>query len=215
MSKHTYVSRLARPTALIIGTLIIAVFVFSAASEFDVIDHSAAKRVVAIAFGVMLIVTGNLVPKFARALDAQGRHPVHTIAAERFAGRTFVLAGIIYIAVWILAPWEYAMPISSAIGLSAFLLAGAAWVWLARGAQPSSQQNVHGEPFVSRQSALIRLLLFAILHTLVWIFAIFFVDSIWGGRISLVLLIPFTVGNTILAYFLRAALRRAEALPGE
>lgn len=141
MSKNTHIARLARPTALIIGVLIIGVFVFVAAGEVDIIDAGVTKRAVAMIFGALLIVTGNLLPKIVRPLNAQFRNPTRTMTAERFAGWTFVLAGIAYIAVWALAPQKYAMLISSAVGLGAFVLVAGAWVWLTRGARSRNQHE--------------------------------------------------------------------------
>ena len=138
MSTKTPSAYSGKSTALIIGGLVVAVLAFAAAKEFGIVEGAVAKRAVAMIFGVILIVTGNLLPKLVLPLSAQRRDPVRAKAAERIAGWILVLAGILYITVWFLTPPADAMLISSAIGLGAFVLASAAW---ARGALSRNQKK--------------------------------------------------------------------------
>ncbi|MBN4046487.1 hypothetical protein JYU02_00645 [bacterium AH-315-P15] len=144
--------------------------------EFGYIDGYVAKRIFGIIFGVVLVIMGNFLPKIVRPLSAQHSDPVKVLAAERFAGRTFVLAGIAYISVWVFAPPENAMLISSLVGLGAFALVATNWVWLIRGELPRNQQETKSDK--------IRHAMFQILFALFWVFAIFLADSLWGDHIS-------------------------------
>ena len=68
---------------------------------------------------------------------------------------------------------------------------------------------------MSAHSSLIRVLIIAIFHTLVWVFAMFLADSIWGDAVSRVLVAPFIIANTILALFLYSAIRRTKSQSSE
>ncbi len=48
-------------------------------------------------------------------------------------------------------------------------------------------------------SSIIRMTTFLILHALLWVFAIFLADSIWGDGVSQAVAFVFIVVNTILA----------------
>jgi hypothetical protein len=62
------------------------------------------------------------------------------MAAERFAGWTFVLAGIAYIPMFLFASVEQAGRLSSVIGISTLVAIAANWAWLRRAALRRSGQ---------------------------------------------------------------------------
>lgn len=64
---------------------------------------------------------------------------------------------------------------------------------------------------MSERSSILRVLIFAMLHTLAWVFAMFLADSIWGDAVSRAMVAPFVVANTVLAIFLLRAIRRAKS----
>jgi hypothetical protein len=127
MNKPSPLPHGLRTTAFGIGGLVATVLAFALAKEFGVIDASLAKRVVGMIFGVILIGTGNVLPKIVQPLNAHRYNINRAIVSDRFMGRTFVLAGILYLAIWVLAPKENAMLISSVIGLGAFVIVFATW----------------------------------------------------------------------------------------
>jgi hypothetical protein len=197
MSRETDLQKTGKTTALLVGGLVIAVLVFALAKEFSVIDGAIAKRVVGMLFGAILIVAGNFLPKIVQPLNAQPRDMAKTKAVERFAGQTFVVAGIVYIAVWVLARPEHAMLISSAIGLIAFALVGAICVRIAFSTPPGNQPaigNATGE-----HAAASRMTFLFIFHALAWVFAMFFVDSLWGDKAAPWMVIGFVMANGLLA----------------
>lgn len=52
-----------------------------------------------------------------------------------------------------------------------------------------------------------RMALFLILHALLWVFAIFLADSLWGDAVSQLLVWPFIIVNTVLAILFSLKLR--------
>ncbi len=197
MSTENHVNKNGKTTALLIGGLVAAVLAFALAKEFGVIDGSLAKRVVGMLFGAILIVAGNFLPKIVQPFNAPSRNMAKTKAVERFAGRTFVLAGIIYIAVWVLARPEHAMLISSAIGLIAFAVVGMVCVRIAFNA-PSGNPT-EKDPATGQSSFASLTTLLFIFHALAWVFAMFFVDSIWGDKAAPWMVIGFVIANGLLA----------------
>ena len=96
--------------------------------NFGAIDVSIYKRSFGVIMGFVLIVTGNHLPKTVRSLTAPRCDPTRLMAAELFAGRVFVLAGIIYVAVWIFGPLDQINLMSSLVGLTAFMLVFIRWL---------------------------------------------------------------------------------------
>ncbi len=148
------------------------------AKETGMIDNDLAKRGVGAVMGLMLVLVGNLLPKF-RLFDAPGRDPAAAMAAERFAGWTFVVVGVVYALVWSLAPMPSALVASSLIGLSGFALVALNWVRVA-----IRDRAVAAAPGTTVETFTRRFGLAVILITLLWGVAIFLVDYVWGDRVS-------------------------------
>jgi hypothetical protein len=125
-----------------------------------------AKRATGLVIGILVIVTGNFVPKM-RPLYAPGRDPGRVNASERFAGWTLVLAGIGFIALFSFAPLDEARMLSSAIGLCAMVLIAVNWAWLARAVFFPPQPVTP----LSGQAAERRRLLIILLFAFFWILA--------------------------------------------
>jgi small-conductance mechanosensitive channel len=174
---------------------------FALAGQFELIDRSLAKRVVGSMFGLILMVTGNYLPKVVLPVSARRRNPARAMAAERAAGWIFVLAGLVTIAIWILLPIESVMLTAGLVGLGAFILVGANWVWLLMSGADETVEIPDYEPANDPATSQKRLGLLMILHALLWGFAIFLADSIWGDAVSRWMTIPFIIANSLLAIY--------------
>ena len=116
--------------ALILG----ASLAISLATNRAVFGDMAGARMFGVVMGLVLLFTGNNLPKLTRPLaDPSGGNAIAQKAAERFAGWVFVLAGLIYIAVWLLGPADSVKLLSSSVGLSAFFLVMGRWAMLVVG----------------------------------------------------------------------------------
>ena len=123
-AQNNHISRAQFLAFLILGSSL----VFGLLQTNGLIDASIGKRSYGIVMGFVLIVTGNHLPKTVRSMTASRCDPARLMAAELFAGRVFVLAGIIYVAVWIFGPLDQVNLLSSLVGLSAFALVLARWL---------------------------------------------------------------------------------------
>jgi hypothetical protein len=126
----------------------------------------------------MLIVVGNLLPKF-RLFDSPSRDPAQTLATERFAGWVFVITGTAYSIIWAFVPMPSVMLISSIVGLSSFALVALDWIRRAIVSKASTARRQATEASFGK-----RILLGTILLSLGWGIAIFLVDHIWGDAVS-------------------------------
>jgi len=172
--------------ALVLGVVV--------ARQFGLVDPLNARRIGAIGLGIVLIAAGNLVPKM-RLLQWSGRRPETGAAAERIAGWTLVLTGAAVVSLWLFAPGENTMLVSSAVATSAFALMIAAWALISMrgrdmgGALPSVNSDAQG----LRAAQAKRLALFHILFALLWAFAMFLADSLWGGNVVLWMAVAFSI----------------------
>jgi hypothetical protein len=104
------------------------------ADKFGYLNPPAVKRFMGLIIGVMIVITGNFLPK-TRPLNAPGVNPPGpAAAAERFAGWVLVVAGIAYVGLFVFAPLDQARKISSIIGIVAMIYVAASWAWMMRGA---------------------------------------------------------------------------------
>jgi hypothetical protein len=120
-----------------------AALVFRLAGDLEVIDANIAKRAAGVITGVILIITGNYLPKSVRSLAAQKCNPARTIAAERLLGLTLVLAGFTHSALWLFAPIDLAQISSFLIGAAVLALAIIICIWAMRGARADNQQHIN------------------------------------------------------------------------
>ena len=183
-----------------IAGLFAVILAFAIARERGMLDPELARRVVAMGFGVMLLVIGNAVPKLVRPLRTTGRDPARVMAADRFAGRTFVLAGIAFVALWAFAPAEHVMRISALVGLAAFGLVAASQLRLSLTGRRDRSQPATDADDPTSGVAITRWLLIYLLHGLLWVFAMFLVDSIWGDRAAQWMGVGFVLANAALVF---------------
>jgi len=156
-------------------TLAAAVLAF--AQRVGVLEPAAVKRGLGLLIGVMVIVTGNYLPK-TRPLNAPGVNPAGVaIEAERFAGWTLVLVGIVYVALFALAPLDQARRVSSMLGIAAMVLIVTGWRPLIRGAlfggQASPDETPADRERAAKKRRLIVLLLFAFFYAFATACAVF------------------------------------------
>lgn len=180
-------------TAATLGSLlVITVIGVAFIKEFGGIDNMAAKRIIGMAMGGLLIVAGNLLPKLVLPLGGRRDNP--RAAAERLAGLLFVMAGLVQIAAWLFAPQDAPL-IASIAGLSAVALAGANY--LLKSIRRPARAASGADPHVRENRLLIgkRDVVFHILHALAWVFAMFLADEIWGDAAAKWMVIGFVLSQ--------------------
>ena len=72
--------------------------------------------------GLFIAFTGNTLPKTLTPLSRLRCDPSRMQAVQRIAGWTWMLAGIGYAFVWLVAPIEVAKPASTALVVAALLI---------------------------------------------------------------------------------------------
>ncbi|MCI4644677.1 MAG: hypothetical protein MRY64_07840 [Hyphomonadaceae bacterium] len=162
-----------RSLGIAIAAVVIFMMIFAVAKKTGYADPAFAKRGAAAMLGLMLVIAGNFVPKMRLFQPAKG-NLAGASAVDRFAGWVFVICGLAFSTVWLFAPLDKAMLGSPMIGVAGFLLVLARWLSWRRGQAGSLV------PSFTPGRALVGLLLLSIL----WAFAIFFVDAIWGDAVA-------------------------------
>jgi hypothetical protein len=103
------------------------------AREFGVIDGTElGRRSVMAVIGISLVFTGNTLPKTLTPLSALRCDPARVQAFQRFAGWTWVLAGLAFALAWIVLPVGVAQPVSLSLLAASMLVVGARLVGLRR-----------------------------------------------------------------------------------
>lgn len=112
------------------GGLMGAALVLKWLSRDGVITGDVSQRLIQVAIGVVLVISGNVVPKQLDKLSDDGCEPSRVQARKRLAGWTFVLAGLAYAIIWIVAPIDRAPMISMCVVGGAVLLVLVPCLWL-------------------------------------------------------------------------------------
>ena len=177
------------PVSFIVGfsVLFSAMVAVAIAKKTGGMDYDLAKRAVGMIFGLMLVCSGNLVPKL-RLFHSSKVDPSRSQAAERSAGWIFVGGGFAYFLAWALTPGADAMLVSSVIGLSAFALVALCWLRLPTTSTASSTDSLYSENSISR-----KLLLGSILVSLGWGVGIILSDYLWGDVVAKWLGVSFAI----------------------
>lgn len=109
-------------TGLVFGVLMLSsAYVLKHAG----VDRDLPMRVTMVLLGLYYVVSGNALPRRFTARAAQRPNAARIQAGQRFAGWTFVLAGLAFALAWIVLPKDVAEPLSVA-----FLLGGSFTVLL-------------------------------------------------------------------------------------
>ncbi len=81
------------------------------AKELELFDSDLVKRIVGVNIGLMLMILGNYMPKkitgTACSCSAGCATPRKSSSTQRFVGWLFVLAGLIYAAIWIFVDLDH------------------------------------------------------------------------------------------------------------
>ena len=106
---------LALPLAAVVG---------SAAGMLDGDPSDLSARAWGVAIGLVLAAYGNIMPRHLVRYDPDATGPSPRQACLRFAGRTFVLAGLAHALVYVLAPMSHAVELGMVPIAAAVLLVG-------------------------------------------------------------------------------------------
>jgi len=111
------------------GLVLAASLGLAVVETLDLIDIAVSERAMGVVLGAVLVLVGNALPKTLE--------PVSTLSCDqtkqtlhRFAGWTFVLAGLAYAAAWVVLPVESAGVASRLVGAVSVLLVGGRTAWL-------------------------------------------------------------------------------------
>tara|TARA_R110002051_G_scaffold71405_1_gene128811 strand:+ start:490 stop:1116 length:627 start_codon:yes stop_codon:yes gene_type:complete len=192
-----------KTTFAVYGVLFAAFAACAIAKETGYIDNVSAKRAVGMIFGLMMIVTGNFLPKL---IHASSQSPA-LLKSRRLTGWLFVLTGAILIIALSLLPATHVPLWTALIGLGGFLAVGlnAALANLSAARHPglgAKTGQVHS-PAVPRGTNTWLSAMY-ILHAIGWVFAMFLADIIWGDKSMVWMLVGFTIANSVLALTYKA-----------
>lgn len=197
MSTQTHFSRPVKTAVYgFLGQLaLIAAVAF--VEKLDMIEAATAKRAIGLVIGLMVVTMGNILPKM-RPLKAPGGDPGKASAAERFAGWTLVLMGLVYIALFLFAPLDQARSVASMIAIAAMVLIALSWAGQVGralfGKRPTSEDLAEQSEYATKKRVLTVWLLFAFFTILVAACVKFlFGDQPWGRELGSYVLLAFTL----------------------
>jgi hypothetical protein len=193
-----------RSLAISIAAVLAAVVAVGVGRRMGMLEPELAKRLGVVVFGIMLAVLGNYMPKFVVPWSTPA-----AVAARRFAGWVFVLAGAAYVAVCLFAPMPQAVIVPSVIGISAFVLSGVNWMRTAghggrppdTGGEVVTDDQLSPELMIQRGGPYILLGLF-------FVFVLFLSDTLWGDAVARWMAVGYCIASALAAPFLIAARAR-------
>jgi hypothetical protein len=114
--------------------LIAAALLLKWLASAGLINGDVSERLIQVAIGVVLIFSANRVPKQLVKISDDGCEPSRRQSQRRLAGWAFVLAGLAYVVVWLVAPIDSAAIISLCIvgGTVLLVLVPCLWLFLRR-----------------------------------------------------------------------------------
>lgn len=183
--------------------------VLTVSARAGMLDPLFVKRAIGVLIGATIVITGNFLPK-VRPMSAPGSDPAKATAAERLAGWLLVLAGAVYLALFLFAPLDMARLAAPIIGLAAVAVVALNWLWLARGGRAVPVDDRDGRGRQSRE------LMVGALFALFYLFAAgylsFLVDD-KGARdnVTAWILVGFCVVYSIVSVGLDLRRRRGKA----
>lgn len=189
-------SRFKFRSLLILSSLILmSAFMVKFALGQELVAQEMFARFVGVVIAIVLIVTGNLLPKFAHPLDTASEVPVTNMAFERFAGLAFVLAGIVGAVGWIVLKPNDAALLFAIAGLSASTAAILYGIskWNSLGKQ--NLVRLFTFRLALRQSP------FMIIHAILWVCILFLLDRVFGDAAVQWAIIAFALFNSALSFW--------------
>ena len=125
-------------SACIAGLMLVVALGAKLAHVLGLDGGMLSHRAPGVIMGFMLMAVGNMAPKAVGPLTAKRCSPAQTQSLQRSIGWTFVLAGLAFAGVWMLAPLDQANAIATTICAGALILVIGRWTWtLARPGAPS------------------------------------------------------------------------------
>ena len=194
-----------RSSSVALVTLLLVFAGVVIAKETGQIDGVMAKRGVGALLGLIMVVTGNVLPKLIFPLTRTARIG----AAERLCGWILVLTGIALVAAFALLPDEGVAFQGALIGLVGFVGVGLTLVSSGWSMQHDGLSEPGGAGPLACRSAQVRVSAIFILHAIAWAFAMFVADAIWGDQAAIWMVVAFTIANSLLALVLRKHWRPA------
>lgn len=150
----------------------VAMMAFGMGKITGTLDPLVARRGFGAMLGLMLVATGNFVPKLR--LFQPATSAAQSDAIDRFAGWTFVICGFAFAAVFLFAPANTVFIVPPLIVMAGFLTVLARWLmW--KGKQPSR---------LSPDLTLGRRALATALVSVLWVSSFFLADAIWDDASS-------------------------------
>ena len=131
-SKTGSMKRYIAMSATLAGVILAVALGFAIVDVDGSSGHVLSARLSGILSGLVLAVIGNAGPKVTEVLKPGCFSTVEGMAVKRFAGWTFVLAGLAYALVWAFAPIQLAEDTSIPLVAGALLLALGRVLWAVR-----------------------------------------------------------------------------------
>ena len=104
------------------GLILAAALSLRLAETLDVLGGGISERAMGVVIGAVLVVCGNAIPKTLKPLAQEKCDPASEQALRRFAGWTFVLAGLGYAIAWLVVPLDWANLVATLIAAAALVL---------------------------------------------------------------------------------------------
>lgn len=196
--------------ALSLGTAFAIMLAFGVTKKLGVLDPEIAKRGAAAALGLVLIVTGNFLPKLRLFVFREDQASVAR-ATERFAGWTFVITGMIFVGSWLLLPLRVAMTVSPLVGVCAFMVVALRWFRLGRRLEVRVEPEAATGRSEIAQPWVGGLVVLQILFGILWAFLVLLADAVWGDRVAQWLAVAYAILISLSLLPLAAIVARARS----
>jgi hypothetical protein len=191
-----------RSSSVALVALLVAFAGVVIAKETGQIDGILAKRGVGALLGLIMVVTGNILPKLIFPLSRAAR----VGAAERLCGWILVLTGLTLVAAFALLPDEGVAFWGAVIGLVGFVGVGLTLLGSGGSAlrgEITDPAESDGTGTLACRSARVRVSAIFILHAIAWAFAMFVADDLFGDGAAVWMVVAFSIANGLLALALR------------
>ncbi len=123
--RRFFIASVASAGLILAGAM--GIQLFGAISE---VELELTRRVWGVAVGVFLIVIGNVMPKILTPLAALRCEAKRAQSLQRFAGWSFLLAGLGYVAAWLILPVNHADIVATLSCLAAVVAVAVRCGWV-------------------------------------------------------------------------------------